>query len=538
MTGLDLKPWSQCDDPLEIIPTERVPPVDADCRASTQQTSPGLLEHWQEWAARWTVGGGARVLALGVVAVWLVALAAFCGDAASSAVRVQLLIGGGCLGAALVLERRTAQERQRRLARLEDETLVESDAMTDRLTAEELPTGLAGVFRNLSHRLTDATRRFEQAEERSRRLELDERVSRIEKRRLEAILAAMAEPVIVTDGDGRVNFVNPAAQTHLGLPSGGAPRRDLAELLPDSALPALFRQWSTSGGMAVRRNAEFTNGERWYSATLARMEWPDDGARTDDDRARSFLSTAPGAVILVRDITRDKESSTAKSEFVSRVAHELRSPLSSIRACVEMLLSGEAADDRTRGEYNEIIETESDRLARLIDNMLNISRIEAGTVRVNKAPLSLSVVVKEAVNVVRPQAGARDISLVEDLSPAMHEVTADRDLLHQALHNLLNNAVKYTPSGGTITVRMSVNEPQRTLSVSVSDTGVGIPESDLPRVFDKFFRVESSARMAKGTGLGLNLVKHLVETVHDGRVTVASRVGQGTTFTIVLPLAS
>ena len=226
-----------------------------------------------------------------------------------------------------------------------------------------------------------------------------------------------------------------------------------------------------------------------------------------------------------------------KNDFVSNVSHELRTPLASIKAYIEMLIDGEADDEKTKREFYEVIQNESNRLSRLIDNILNISRIESGLVKINKQPQSLTVILKEAIEVIAPQAKGKQITLLEQLTPVFYQTIADRDMLYQAVLNLLSNAVKYTPEAGTITIQTEVDESKKLVSARISDTGVGIPPKDLPFVFDKFYRVEANSRMAKGTGLGLSLVKHIVETVHHGRIFVESTQGKGSTFGFELDLA-
>src|SRR5437764_11741703 len=201
-----------------------------------------------------------------------------------------------------------------------------------------------------------------------------------------------------------------------------------------------------------------------------------------------------------------------------------------------MLIDGEAEDEKTMQEFYEVIQNEANRLSRLIDNILNISRIESGLVKVNKQPQSLTVIVKEAIEVITPQAKGKQITVVEQLAPLIYQTLADRDMIYQAVLNLLSNAVKYTPEGGTLTVQSVVDESKKTIAARISDTGVGIPPKDLPFVFDKFYRVEQNSRMAKGTGLGLSLVKHIVETVHKGRMFVESQVGKGSCFGFELDL--
>jgi two-component system phosphate regulon sensor histidine kinase PhoR len=226
-----------------------------------------------------------------------------------------------------------------------------------------------------------------------------------------------------------------------------------------------------------------------------------------------------------------------KNDFVSNVSHELRTPLASIKAYVEMLIDGEADDEKTKREFYDVIQNEANRLGRLIDNILNISRIESGLVKINKQPQSLTVILKEAVEVITPQARMKNITIDEQVTPVFYQTHADKDMLYQAVLNLLSNAVKYTPEGGQITVQTVVDETKKRVMTRISDTGVGIPPKDLPFVFDKFYRAEANNKMAKGTGLGLSLVKHIIETVHHGRIFVESEVGKGSTFGFELDLS-
>jgi len=243
-----------------------------------------------------------------------------------------------------------------------------------------------------------------------------------------------------------------------------------------------------------------------------------------------------GVVAVLHDITREKEISQMKTDFVSNVSHELRTPLSSIKAYIEMLLDGEADDEKTRKEFYEIIASETDRLNRLIENILNISRIESGVMRIVREPLNLTEVAKRVIEVVSPQAKAKNITIVDRILPLYHLVEADRDMIYQAVLNLASNAIKYTPNNGTVTISTSVDERRNVVNCEISDTGVGINSEDLPRIFDKFYRVQGHTKLAKGTGLGLALTKQIVESVHNGKLYVTSESGKGSTFTIELPI--
>src|SRR5205823_14137 len=187
----------------------------------------------------------------------------------------------------------------------------------------------------------------------------------------------------------------------------------------------------------------------------------------------------------------EKELAAMKNDFVSNVSHELRTPLASIKAYVEMLIDGEADDERTKLEFYEVIQNEANRLGRLIDNILNISRIESGLVKVNKQPVSLMVLLKEAIEVIRPQARQKSITLDEQIPPALYQTVGDRDMLCEVILNLLSNAVKYTPENGRVSIVTSVDESRRVMAARIIDTGVGISQKELPFVFDKFYRAES-----------------------------------------------
>jgi two-component system phosphate regulon sensor histidine kinase PhoR len=236
---------------------------------------------------------------------------------------------------------------------------------------------------------------------------------------------------------------------------------------------------------------------------------------------------------VLTDITHEKAIQKRNAEFVSSVSHEMKTPLASVRAYVELLADGDAEDEQTREEFLGVIHGQTERLQRLIDNLLNLSRIEAGVVNVNKAPRSLNELLEEASNVLQPAATHKNIQLVTELSPLYLGVLADRDTLLQAAINLVSNALKYTPDGGRVTIRSRLDGDN--VVFEVQDTGVGLSPEDRLKVFEKFYRVKKDQQMASGTGLGLPLVKHIVEDVHAGKIEVESELGQGSTFRIILP---
>jgi two-component system phosphate regulon sensor histidine kinase PhoR len=278
-----------------------------------------------------------------------------------------------------------------------------------------------------------------------------------------------------------------------------------------------------SGELAVQ---DADGHERWFRIACRSLAQQQSGGNGDS-------ATGHGAVAVLTDITGQKAIQKRNAEFVSSVSHEMKAPLSSIRAYVELLADGEAEDESTREEFLGVINSQADRLQRLVENLLNIARIEAGVVAVNKAPLSLNELLQEAMSVMQPQAEKKQITLTGDLSPLYLGVLADRDMLLQGAINLLSNAVKYTPHGGTVTLRSRLNDQE--VVFEVCDTGVGLSPEDCQRVFEKFYRVKKDRDMAPGTGLGLALVKHIVEDVHNGRIEVESELGKGSTFRVILP---
>jgi two-component system, OmpR family, phosphate regulon sensor histidine kinase PhoR len=357
-------------------------------------------------------------------------------------------------------------------------------------------------------------------------LEIQLKVATSERQHAQAIIYSISDAVLVTDTFDELVLANEAAARTFQFDLEKNRRARVEQVIQDEKLVELIRDMRQSNSKSGRRIVEHKikgpGEEKIFKVTLS--------AVADDTDAPA------GVVAVLHDMTREKEVAEMKNDFVSSVSHELRTPLASIKAYVEMLIDGEADDEKTTHEFYEVIQNEANRLSRLIDNILNISRIESGLVQINKQPQSLMVILKEALEVIAPQAKMRQISLVEQLTPAFYQTSADKDMLYQAVLNLLSNAVKYTPERGTITVQTTVDEAKRRVITRISDTGVGIPPKDLPFVFDKFYRAEANNHMAKGTGLGLSLVKHIIETVHRGRIFVESHVGKGSCFGFELEL--
>ncbi|MGB2823070.1 MAG: ATP-binding protein [Phycisphaerae bacterium] len=360
----------------------------------------------------------------------------------------------------------------------------------------------------------------------NKELQIQARIASAEKHNTEAIIFSISDAVIVTNRFDELLLANEAAEDLLGFDLAGSLRKNIDRILSDGTLVRLIRETRSHSGSFTRKVVEHSidhqGSPRTFTITLSRVVTP------GDDVA--------GVVAVLQDVTREKEISQMKTDFVSNVSHELKTPLASIKAYIEMLIDGEAEDEGTREEFYEIISTETDRLHRLIENILNISRIESGVVKVVREPLSLPGVVKQVLDVAAPQAKLSGVKLEGRLTPVYYQVEADNDMIYQAVMNLVSNAVKYTPRGGAVTVSVGIDEPRGVSFCEVADTGVGISPEELPHVFDKFYRVKANDKMAKGTGLGLCLVKHIIEIVHNGKLSVTSEVGKGSTFRFQLPV--
>lgn len=386
---------------------------------------------------------------------------------------------------------------------------------------------LGSLARSVDDLISDAGETVRAAMLKVKELEIQLKVADAERQHAHAILYSISDAVLVTDTFDELVMANDSAAKAFAFDLEKTNRSPIDHVLHDPKIIELIRDMRQSNSRSGRRVTEHkihtAVGDRTFKVTLSSV-----CDQTD---------SPAGVVAVLHDMTREKEVAEMKNDFVSNVSHELRTPLASIKAYVEMLIDGEADDEKTQHEFYEVIQNEANRLGRLIDNILNISRIESGLVKINKQPQSLTVIVKEALEVIAPQAKLKDIAIEEQLTPVFYQTVADHDMLYQAVLNLLSNSVKYTPAGGTITVQTLVDEAKKTVVTRISDTGVGIPPKDLPFVFDKFYRVDANSRMAKGTGLGLSLVKHIVETVHRGRIFVTSEVGKGSCFGFELEMS-
>ncbi|RPJ26541.1 MAG: HAMP domain-containing protein [Chloroflexi bacterium] len=336
----------------------------------------------------------------------------------------------------------------------------------------------------------------------------------LSRRQLEAILNSTPDPVLVTDASNRLILANPAAGHLFGISIRRGERPDFEKTIQVKGLREVLQASSTE-----RRSAEITldDGKTYLAMASPMMA---DGKTV-------------GRVCILRDVTQLKEIDTLKSDFVSTVSHDLRSPLTLMRGYATMLeMAGELNEQQK--SYTKMIVQGVDSMAKLVSNLLDLGRIDFG-VGLQVESISVLDILERVTSSLQMQAKQKQISLgmeiPKDLPPTME---ADPALLQQAIYNLVENALKYTPEGGEVTIRL-----QTTASVlifAVQDSGIGIPGSDLPRLFEKFYRGTNREALTKrGTGLGLAIVKSIAER-HGGKVWAESELGKGSTFYLQIPL--
>jgi two-component system phosphate regulon sensor histidine kinase PhoR len=350
----------------------------------------------------------------------------------------------------------------------------------------------------------DAQRRVDQATAGRREVEREaDRRDRAQDR----ILGAMEEGVLLLDGSGGRVYANPALSELLGT----APNRatDLHPLGLQRAIEA-----AKSSASVSRTEVEVGSPSRWLRATALPVG-------------------ADGATLLViRDVTQARRLTATRRDFIANASHELKTPVASIRAAAETLRDGAIDDPPAARRFTEQLEREAVRMSRIIADLLDLSRLETGSEMDDQ--VRLDTVAADEVERMGDAATARGVSLSMDATPVPVVRGSARDL-SLMVRNLIDNAVRYTGDGGTVDVSVRANNGH--VVVRVADTGIGIPQRELPRIFERFYRVDRArSRETGGTGLGLSIVRHVTEN-HGGEVTVESELGQGTVFEVRLPTA-
>src|SRR5262245_36132293 len=337
-----------------------------------------------------------------------------------------------------------------------------------------------------------------------------------DRQQLRAIFQSMVEGVLVLDADQRVQFLNDAAARMLRLTPETATGGKLWQLVRHPQLGSIVEH-VLAGPEPVRGELEWRGERRILAVHGARLPGP----------------PLRGAVLVFHDVTHLRKLETVRQDFVANVSHELKTPLAAIQATVETLLDGAMQDTDHNVRFLEQVRDNADRLHRLVQDLLSLGRIESSQAPLELEAIDVQSAVEACIGRHLDRAKAKDLQVVSH--PPSHAVIAlvDEEALAVILDNLFDNAIKYTPGGGTITLRCFAEDRQA--FVQVMDTGVGIPDKDLPRIFERFYRVDKArSRELGGTGLGLSIVKHLVHSL-GASITVTSQVGQGSVFTIRIP---
>ena len=380
-----------------------------------------------------------------------------------------------------------------------------NDGLIGELTAH-LPPDQQSLWRRLStQRATLEASQIEQSRAR---------------RDLEDVLASLQDAVLVVDAHTRLRFVNQAALRLFGLRIEDVLGANLIEALPSFGIDAAMRAALLDGQTSAQEI-------HLYAPQLREV----------------FLRVAPvysgagaevGAVAIVQDMTELRRLERVRRDFVANASHELRTPIANIRATAETLLH--APDDaQLIGRFLPPLISEAERLSRLVSDLLDLARAEAGE-KPARAPVELKQTIQNVVDSLSDKAARNHINIEWHPNGSAPVVSGDAAALEQVAFNLLDNALSYTPQGGQVALNLrEPSEDKGTAILEVSDSGIGIPADDLPRVFERFYRVDKArSRSEGGTGLGLAIVKHIVEN-HGGHVEVESQEGQGTTFRVELP---
>lgn len=348
-----------------------------------------------------------------------------------------------------------------------------------------------------------------------------------EKEKLEATLESLIAGVVVVDPTGRITLINPAACQIFGIPSDNGVGKPYHDVIRDERVKDMIQSsLRERGEAAMELEINVSSVPRIYQGQTALVRSEHDGGML-------------GIVAIFSDITDIRNVERMKTAFVSTVSHELRTPLTAIKGFISTLIQDTEGyfDQETRQEFYQIIDQECDRLKRLIEDLLNISRIESGkALQMNWKHFHPRPVLEKVASTQRASTYYTDKHrIVENYQDPLPEIVADEDKFEQILHNLIGNALKYSPHGGDVTIKAWSDAEY--LFVSISDQGIGIPPDKVHKVFERFERVDRpEVSSITGTGLGLYLVHHLVEQCHEGKIWVESEPGNGSTFTFKLPI--
>jgi two-component system, OmpR family, phosphate regulon sensor histidine kinase PhoR len=334
-----------------------------------------------------------------------------------------------------------------------------------------------------------------------------------EKSKLATVFSTITDGMIMTDARCGILMANPAAESLFNFQENQARGKPLIEVVFNHEIDLLLKK-SLSGGEKQNATVDTTNGKflRLIAIPL----------KTEN---------LTGALLLIQDLTELRNLQTMRREFVGNISHELRTPLAGIKAIIETLQSGAIDDKEVAQNFLSKVNVEVDSLTQMVDELIELSRIETGKARLNLIPLNLNTLVKEVIARLMPQAARKQITISHDLPIDLPEIQADRERIRQVVINIVHNAIKFTPVSGEIKIITSASADW--VTVQITDNGTGISKEDLPHIFERFFKADRS-RSGSGSGLGLAIAKHIVKA-HGGDIRVQSQIGRGSTFSFTLP---
>jgi len=402
-------------------------------------------------------------------------------------------------------------------------------AVADRMAGGDLSARAVATTRDEAGRLTTSFNRMAD--------ELDDTVTRLtrERSRMAAILENMADGVLIVDSRGSVRLINPAASKLLKTSQQAARGASFAQMVRHHQIIELWQDCRSTGRMQAGA-VEIDRQRIFWQVIITSFQ---------EEDSRGYL-------IIIQDLSRIRRLETVRRDFISNISHELRTPLASLKALTETLRDGAIEDPPAAERFLNSMETEIDALTQMVQELLEISRIEAGQTALRLRPASVNEVVFPPVERLLAQAERSGLTLTVELVEDLPLALVDVERIQLVVTNLVHNAIKFTPPGGTIAVRARagrdgevpasarkttplVSGGWQVVIVQVMDSGVGIPARDLPRVFERFYKADR-ARGSGGTGLGLSIARHLVES-HGGYIWVESEEGVGSTFSFSLPVA-
>lgn len=352
---------------------------------------------------------------------------------------------------------------------------------------------------------------------------LREKISKADeaRRKLESVFAGMDEGVMVLDAERRIESLNRSMEKMIGVPAEGAVGRTILEICRSAELQdALKRAMESGAGVC----AEIVVGDerpKVMDVTISLMN-----SETGVERK---------TILVFHDVTRLKRLEQVRTDFVANVTHEIRTPLTAIIGFAETLQQGALENREAAGRFLDTIRENAERLSRLVDDLTTLSLFELGEARLSLEALSLTDVVDKALLIAGGRAASKGIIIRREIPDNLPRISADRDRMMQILINIMDNAIKFTPTGGAISLTARL-EGDDFIRLDIADTGPGIPAAEIPRLGERFYRIDKTrSREMGGTGLGLSIVKHLM-SAHGGRMTIASAVGKGTTVSLYFPL--